>query len=186
MKKLQNINPFSDIDRLIDGLQKEDNRNIKIVRNFQWVMWVLVPIYIAIFFIDSDEGFVWFGRIGGLCYALAFASFALVFRKLYNEYKSVDYGVSTVEMLTQAVKRYNLFQRKLVLVIAPVLLVDAGMVLVSYHHTDATSVLNLILWVQALLIPSFAIGLTIGILIWRKRQKPLRDAALAMLKEINS
>ena len=186
MKKHQHINPFTDMDRFVAGLQKEDVRYSRLTRNFQWIMWVFAPLYAAIFLLNPDKGIVMTERIGGLCYALAFIIFALIFRKFNNEYKSVDYGVPVVEMLTLAAKRYNMFQRKLILIIAPILLVDAGMVLVLMNHSGMKSVNEVILLVQEILIPSLLIGVTIGVFIWRKRQKPLRDAALAMLKEIES
>jgi hypothetical protein len=186
MKKHQHINPFTDMDRFIGGLQKEDIRYSRLTRNFQWIMWVFVPLYAAIFLLNPDKEILLPERLGGLCYALAFIIFALIFRKFNNEYKSVDYGVPVVEMLTLAAKRYNMFQRKLILIIAPILLVDAGMVLVLMNHSGMKSVTEVILLVQEILIPSLLIGVTIGVFIWRKRQKPLRDAALAMLKEIES
>jgi len=186
MKKHQHINPFTDMDRFIGGLQKEDNRNLKMTRNFKWVMWVLVTLYAFVFLFNPDKEITLTQRIGGLCYVIAFAIFGLIFRKFNIEYKSVDYGVPVVEMLTLAAKRYNMFQRKLMLIIAPILLVDAGMVLVLMNHSGMKSITEVILLVQEILVPSLLIGLTIGVFIWRKRQKPLRDAAMAMLKEIES
>lgn len=186
MKKHQHINPFTDMDRFVAGLQKEDVRYSRLTRNFQWIMWIFAPLYAAIFLLNPDKEILLPERLGGLCYALAFTIFALIFRKFNIEYKSVDYGVPVVKMLTLAAKRYNMFQRKLILIIAPILLVDAGMVLVLMHHSGMKSVTEVILLVQEILLPSLLIGVTIGVLIWRKRQKPLRDAALAMLKEIES
>jgi hypothetical protein len=186
MKKHQNINPFTNMDLFAENLRKEDVRNSKMTRNFQWIMWIFAPLYASIFLLNPDKGIMMTERLGGLCYAAAFIIFALIFRKFNIEYRSVDYGVPVVEMLTLAAKRYNMFQRKLLLIIAPILLVDIGMVMVCINHFGSKTLLEVILWVQALLISSLIIGLTIGVLIWRKRQKPLRDAARAMLKEIES
>jgi len=186
MKKHQHINPFTDLDLFIGGLQKEDNRNLKMTRNFQWVMWALVLIYAIVFLIIPDKEMIWSKRLGGLFYVLAFALFALVFRKLNSDYRSLDYGVSTVEMLKKAIIRYRFLHRKLSLIIAPILLIDAAMVLVLYHPELEKNILQLIIQTQLLLFSSIGIGLIIGIFIWRKRQKPLRDAAKAMLKEIES
>ena len=186
MKKYKNINPFTDIDLLIGGLQKEDNRNLKMTRNFQWVMWAFVLLYALRFLIFPGNDINWTERLGGLFYVLAFASFALAFRKLYNGYRSVDYGVSTVEMLNQAIKRYKYLHRKLPMIIIPFLLIDAGEVLLTYDHDKSTSILTTIIHTQIILFLSIGIGMTIGTFIWRKRQKPLRDAAIALLKEIES
>jgi hypothetical protein len=186
MKKHQNINPLTDMELFVNKLHKEDIRYYKLTRNFQWIMWILVPLYAAYFLFNPDKEILLTERIGGICYALAFTLFALILRKFNMEYKSVDYGVPVVEMLTLAAKRFNLFQRKLSLIIAPVLMVDAGMVLISINHFGSKNVGEVILWVQFIMIPALLIGIIIGFIIWRNRQKPLRDAALAMLKEIES
>lgn len=186
MKKHQHINPFTDMDRFIGGLQKEDVRYSRLTRNFQWIMWVFAPLYAAIFLLNPDKEIVMTERFGGLCYAVAFVLFALIMRKFNFEYRSVDYGVPVVEMLTFAVKRYNMFQRKLLLIIAPILLVDTGMVLVLVNHRGSFTITQTIVFSQIFLFSFILIGVVAGYLIWRKRQKPLRDAALAMLKEIES
>jgi hypothetical protein len=186
MKKHQHINPFTDMDRFVESLQKEDVRYSKLTRNFQWIMWILVPLYAAFFLLNPDKEILMTERLGGFCYVLAFAIFALIFRKFNYEFTSVDYGVPVVEMLTFAAKRYNMFQRKLLLIIAPVLLIDAGMVLILANRFGAKSITEVIVWVQSVLLSSILIGAIIGYFIWLKRQKPLRDAALAMLKEIES
>ena len=128
MKKHQHINPFTDMDQFVGSLKKEDVRYSKMTRNFKWVMWVFAPLYAGMFLFNPYGGVDWTERVGGLCYALGFIFFALILRMYNNEFKSVDYGVSVVEMLMLAAKRYNIFQRKLLLIIAPILLVDAGMV----------------------------------------------------------
>jgi hypothetical protein len=186
MKRHQYINPLTDMDQFIGSLQKEDIRYSKLTRNFQWIMWILVPLYAAFFLLNPDKGIAMTERFGGFCYVLSFAIFALIFRKFNSEFTAVDYGVPVVEMLTLAAKRYNMFQRKLLLIIAPVLLIDAGMVLILVNRFGAKSITELIIWVQFILLSSILIGGLIGYFIWRKRQKPLRDAALAMLKEIQS
>jgi hypothetical protein len=87
-------------------------------------------------------------------------------------------------MLKEAAKRYKLFQRKTILATLPVLLIDVGMVLITFDPGQPGSLLRTILITQALLIPAMGIGLFIGTRIWRKRQKPLRDAALKMINEL--
>jgi small-conductance mechanosensitive channel len=186
MKKHQYINPFTDMDRFITSLQKEDVRYSRFSRNVQWIMWVFAPLYAGMFLLNPDMDTLWTQRIGGLCYVIAFVMFALILQKFNNEFKSVDYGVSVVEMLTSVAKRYRLLQLKLVVIIAPILLIDAGMVLILWNRFGTKNAIEVILWVQMILIPSLLVGISIGIIIWRKRQKPLRDAALAMLKELIS
>jgi len=112
MKKLKNINPFTDTEQFITGLKKEDTRNLRLTRRFQWIMWAFVLLYGTFFLIIPAKDIILTQRLGGLSDALAFAVFALVFRKLYLDYRSVDYGVSTVEMLKQTIIRYIFFTGK--------------------------------------------------------------------------
>ena len=186
MKKLKNINPFTDTEQFITGLKKEDTRNLRLTRRFQWIMWAFVLLYGTFFLIIPAKDIILTQRLGGLSDALAFAVFALVFRKLYLDYRSVDYGVSTVEMLKQTIIRYHIFHRKILLIIPPILLVDLGTVLLKYDPAKAENLSSIIVESQILLFSALGVGLIIGYFIWRKRQKPLRDAAKAMLKEIES
>lgn len=186
MKKHSNINPFTNIDQFIGDLQKEDSRNIKITLILQFIMWFFFLLYILIFFVIPDKTMTGYDRIGGLFYILAYAYIALTFIKLHNNYRSVDYGVSTVDMLKQAIKRYQYFHRKLPVIIVPFLLIDIGMVFRSYNPDALTSLLPHALKIQVLLLFAIGAGLIIGTVKWYKRQKPLRDAARTMLKEIES
>jgi hypothetical protein len=61
-----------------------------------------------------------------LFFSLGFLSFALLFKNLHKEHKAVDYGVSTLEMLRNAVGRYALWQTEAYLTIIPVLLCALG------------------------------------------------------------
>jgi Ca2+/Na+ antiporter len=177
------ITPLENMQAFTHKLQKEDNRNKRLTKSMQWVLWVLAIMYVAIF--NFDTHLTWHDRIGGIFYGIAFASFALIMRKLHKEYNTVDYGQPTNEMLKQAARRYKLFQKKLLWIIIPVIFMDVAMILVTYKHT-ANNIVKTILQTQALLLPALGSGLLIGILIWRKRQKPLRDKALTMLQELES
>jgi hypothetical protein len=184
MKKHQDNNPFTNLNGFVEGLKHEDKRNWRMTRNVKWLMWLLAPLYAALFLLNPSKDILLTERIGGLCYALGFVLFALILQKFNREFKSVDYGVPVIEMLTQVTKRYNLFWRKIRLIVFPVLLIDAGMVLVLLNRFGSKTTFEVIVWVQMVLIPSLAIGASIGLFIWYKRQKPLRDAALAMLDEL--
>ncbi|MDA3880994.1 MAG: hypothetical protein PF436_11445 [Prolixibacteraceae bacterium] len=175
---------FNNMDQFIGKLQKEDKRNLLLTRNVQWVMWALAVLYAVFFIIIPFDSNTVYEKIGWFLYVATFVSFGFVFNYLKKEYKRVDYGLPTLKMLENAAKRYKLFQRKLVLAITPILLIDAGMVLLTYKPENPETLLRTIIITQALIIPSVGIGLLIGIAIWRKRQKPLRDAALKMIEEL--
>lgn len=174
---------FQDMDQFTGKLQKEDQRNIRLTRTFQWIMWTLAVCYLVIFVISFRMDSV-YKQAGWSLYFLAMLLFGFIFNYLKREYQRVDYGVSTLTMLEAAAKRYKLFQRKVLLAITPVLIIDAGMVLLTFNPAEQGGLMRNFLHTQALLIPAFGIGLIIGICIWRKRQKPLRDAALEMIDEL--
>ena len=183
---MNNTSQYSDLDGMIRSMQREDMRNLRIARNFQIIMWFFVFLYFLMFLVNPDPYFSLLNRLGGFFYVLAFLLFALIFRQLHLEYKYVDYSLHVLEMLRQAVKRYSLFQRKVLMVIIPILLIDAGMVLLTYNPEHGEVLQERILWANSILIPALSIGMLIGYTIWRKRQKPLRDSALSMLHDFES
>lgn len=124
------------------------------------------------------------GQLGFLFFSLGFVGFALLFRSLHQEYKSVDYGVSTVEMLTKAADRYRLWHRKTYLTIIPVIMVCfATSFSFQYIIPNPDQLTRLVIAFTGYLVFNIC-ALFAGYLIWRKRQKPLHDKALALLAEI--
>lgn len=182
-KTIQQNNPL-DMSEFVGKLQNEDRRNMSLSRNMQWGMWILSIFYTVFFIVFPFHENTIYKTIGWALYVLTFLSFGFIFNYLKREYRRVDYGLPTLVMLKEAAKRYKLFQRKTILATMPVLLIDVGMVLIIFEPGQPGSLMRTILITQALLIPSISIGLFIGVIIWRKRQKPLRDAALKMINEL--
>jgi len=170
----------------MDRLKSEDQRNVKISRNFQWLMWILVPLYLWIFILSPDADMKLIDRVGGACYVAAFIIFALIFRNMNKKYKTIDYSLPTVEMLKKAAERYKLFYGKSKYVVFPVLLIGVGVTLFFYNRLVEYTPVNRILIVMGPYLVAMAISVSIGILIWWKRQKPLREQALALIREIES
>ena len=54
MKTIMNTNikdknkHLLDINGLIPGLQKEDRRNVRVMRGLQWLMWIMIPVYFGL------------------------------------------------------------------------------------------------------------------------------------------
>ena len=184
--KIENLNQHDlDLSGLISRLKGEDNRNSRLTNWFQWIMFILALLYFAIFVIDfSEEG--WQESRGMLFFAMSFFGFAISFRMSNRQLRSVDYGIPTVEMLTKTVKRYQFWQRKSVLSLLLVVLVNIGISLLSYFHLlpFSSDAVARILITSAVFIPLIAGSVTIGYFIWSYRQKPIRDKALALLNEI--
>lgn len=177
---------YTNIEQLIGGLKHEDARNLRISKIFQGVMAVMTPLYFIFFLIIFLEEEKLLKSLGFLFFSLGFLVFALIFRKLYKEYKSIDYGVPTIEMLSKAAQRYKFWQRKTRLVLIPAILVSIG---VGFSLQDAIPLPD-IRQRFLVIVTGYAITLFIAFMVgywkWRVRQKPLRDKALALLKEFEA
>lgn len=185
MKNKINKKPTIDLNTLISKMTSEDKRNVRIMRNFQVLMWIMAPLYLIIFNIGTGNEITTFFRLGGVCFALAFLTLALILRNFYRTYKSVDYGVPTTEMLKKAVDRYQFKIKKIPLIILPIVLIDLGISAISLSSFES-AFHNRIVYFQLIYWGLMSTSIFIGYLIWRKKQKPLRDAALAMLKEMEA
>jgi Ca2+/Na+ antiporter len=184
MNSSNSANIFVDIDALVFGLEKEDDRNLKMTRNFRWFLVVMAVLYTLLMVVNPDPELKMHHRISGLCYVAAFTLFTVVFAKYNNEFRNVDYSLTSVEMLQQAAKRYKFLSWRYVWMLPSLLLIDAGISVTFFHRWISVEPLNRVLLVQAVFIPLMAISAFIGYLIWRKRQKPLHDSALTLLQEL--
>lgn len=184
METNQNNKTNFDLDQLVKGLEKEDSRNLKMTNNFIIVMWVLAPLYFFLaivgWIIDNPS----IDQLGFIFFSLGFLAFGFLFKSLQMDYKSVDYGISTLEMLRNAAKRYKLWQPKTWLTIIPVALIGVGASLTIQKGIPNTDLTMRLLIVFTVYILVMIVAFFIGYLIWRSRQKPLRDKALQLLTEI--
>lgn len=178
--------PSVNLDKLIGNLKKEDALNLKIILSVQWLMWLVAVLYLAMVIFIFDFSKPWYKPAGGLMVMLALVIFAVYFRNRYRAFRLIDYGLPTTQVLAKAVKRYQAFQWSALIILIPLLLEDIGICFFTYDlsgHSDPLA--HFIKW-QVIFIVLLAIGVLIGYIIWRIRQKPLRDRALALLKEIES
>lgn len=174
-----------ELEQLVKGLKKEDARYLALTNSFKWIMWVLAPVYFLIFLIGTIVDHPEIDKIGFLFFSLGFLIFALLFKSLHKEYKSVDYGVSTFEMLRKAAKRYELWQAKTYLTLVPILLCAIGFSFSAQKGFPFADLPVRILVAFGSILFILSCSFIVGYFIWRKRQKPLRDKALAILKEIS-
>ena len=184
MKTEQQYQQEFDMEQFVKGLKKEDTRYLALTNTFKWIMFVLAPFYFLIFVLGMIIDHPEIDKFGFLFFSLGFLAFALLFKSLYNEYKSIDYGVSTIHMLRDASKRYELWQTKTYLTIIPALLCAMGFSF-SAQKGFPFEDLTMRIFVGFVSILFFlCCGGFVGYLIWRKRQKPLRDKALELIREM--
>ncbi|MFZ5941479.1 MAG: hypothetical protein ACOYXB_12980 [Bacteroidota bacterium] len=174
-----------DMDTLIKGLQNEDTRNQKMTRNFKWFLTVMVVVYTLLMVVNPDRELEWHHRLTGFCYVAAFALFALLFRKYNKEYSQVDYSVSSCELFKAAAERYKFKMSRLLSVLPSILLIDAGLTISFLFRRESFNRVEDIFWIQLVYFSVMGLAFFAGYLIWRIREKPLRDGALKILKDLN-
>ena len=184
LKNNIDTNNFNDMNALLTSFKKEDTRNARKMKSFKWLFLIMIIFYTALIVVNPDPSLAMSDRISGLCYVSAFVIFALLFKKYHSDFLRIDYSVSSSEMLEQAAKRYDLTFSRYLFILPSILLIDAGLVISEISRWTAVELLDRILYVQAFYIPLMVISAFTGYLIWRRKQKPLRDAALKLLEEL--
>jgi hypothetical protein len=179
----QNIQEI-DLGQLVMDLKREDTRYLSLTGSFRWIMWGFAILYFLKFIggiiLDRPD----IERFGFLFFSFGFLSFALLFKSLHKEYKSVDYGVSTMEMLRKATVRYAFWQTKTYLTIIPMIFSAIGFSFTSQRGFPFEDQSMRVLVAFASIMLLLSCSALIGYYVWRKRQKPLRDKALAILEEM--
>lgn len=171
------INNDINITEFTAKLKNADDKYANLSKRFQIIYGILVPIYMLMIVAHIIDGSPWEDIVGSACYMFAMLIFALMFRYYHKQYRYVDYSQPTLMMLKKAAYRYKPFQFKLVWLILAMVFVDVALVLNTSLGFD-------FMWIQIFFIGSMIIAITIGLLIWRVKYKPLRDAALSLILEI--
>jgi len=178
--------PSVNLDKLIGNLKKEDALSLKFSLSIQWLMWPTAILYLVMVIFIFDFSEPWYKPTGGLMVMLSLVIFAFYFRNRFRAFKMIDYGLPTTEVLAKAVKRYQAFQWPTLFLLIPLILEDIGLCFFSLDFSGHSDTLAHVIKWQVIFFVSLAIGFLIGYIVWWIRQKPLRDRALALIKEIES
>jgi hypothetical protein len=172
-----------DLETLISGLKTEDARNLKLMLNMQRLIWAVAAIYILLSIFNLFLQVPWYKSFGAFIVLFVFIGYGLRSRIYRKKMESIDYGIPTIEMLAKAAHQYRLqtLRGNVVLEITLLLLVDIGICLMLHGNPIFS-----FLFIQGFFVFVIASSFLVGYLIWRKRQKPLRDHAMALLKEFES
>lgn len=177
MKTNNEIIENNGLDQLIGKLKKEDTTYAAIIKAIQIMYWIFIPVFTVLTAWEYFDGKNLNELIGGVCYIAAYLIIALFFRKYYKEYKYVDYSLPTIQMLKKAVWRYQVFQKKTIWIYIGLIFMDFGLL---FDWMDKFP-----WWVsQTFYLGLILLGLIIGIVIWYRKYKPLRDEALRLIWEI--
>jgi uncharacterized membrane protein YadS len=175
----------NNLETLISSLKTEDARYLKKMNQTQQLLWGVSAVYVILIALKFIMSTPWYEKLGGFLTLMALVVLALMFRNYYKEYKSIDYGIPTIEMLKKAAIRYS-FQLRGLYIVVPLILEGIGINLLMYDAFTMFDPIPRILIFQFGYFIMLLIAFIVGHTIWRKRQKPLRDHALALLKEIES
>jgi hypothetical protein len=183
METNHNNQSVNDLETLMFNLQTEDERNLKMVHKMQNTMWVMVALYILLFIQFFYLKAPWYKSFGAFLTMLAFIVYGLRYRNHFKKMKSVDYGLPTTEMLVNAAHRYRfqIFRGDAISELIPLILIDLGLCFMLYSNPIFG-----VMFIQGFFVLTFVVLIPFGYLKWKKHHKPLRDHALALLKEIES
>lgn len=165
-------------------LKKEDERNLQLSKAFFWIYLGFIGLYSILIVVSMFYHRGFYRLFSEIFFILTFVSFIFIFRYNLKIFKNIDYSLPLAEMLKGVVKRYQLRLNYLSVLLAPILLLDAGLTLTFYEDLLPVSPLDRVLMVQVFYVPVMLFSTLIGVLIWRRNQKPLRDRAIELLKEL--
>jgi len=174
-----NHNSSNNLSNLITDLKKKDNNYSNVCKRMKYVYWAISLLYLVIITREVFDKEPITDIISAVCFLGGMLSFAWLFNKYQNEYKSVDYSLPTLFMLKKALNRYQPFTLRTVWVIPGVLLVGAGLSLKSSSFGDVW-ITQLCFW-GLMLVSTF-----VGWVVWYYKYKPLRDHTQALISEIES
>jgi len=167
------------LGRLVSKLKKEDTNYSRILKSVQIVYGLLIPVMIVLTIRDYMDSKIMAELISGICFVMGLFMIVIGFRKLYKEYKYVDYSLPVLQMLKKAIKRYTPFQKGTSGVYIGVLLIDVGL---TVERMDSKTIWE----TQIFFLGAVGIGAVIGLIWWYFQYKPLQDEAKRLLREIES
>lgn len=185
------INNFStqsdkqiDMESFTHKLKREDEYNLRVSKTFLWIFIGFICLYLVTMVINiiADKGL--YRMFSQIFFILSFIAYIIIYRKNIKRFKEIDYSLPIAEMLKGVVMRYQIKVKLFLVLLIPIFLMDGGLTLTFYEDLGSMSPLNKILIIQVFYIPIMVISALIGILIWRNKQKPLKDKALELLKEL--
>jgi len=166
----------TNLSEFTENMKNTDSRYAQIVKGVQLVYYIIIPVYFILMLIQLFTHSSLFEVGGTLCILVSMLIFALLLRNYYKEYNYVDYAQPTLIMLKNAATRYKPFRRKSLWVLLAILFLGAGLV---FNNIDFDIVIVISVYGGVMLVSTMA-----GLLWWYVRYKPLRDAALQLIAEI--
>ena len=172
-----NNNNNLDFEQLLGKLKKEDTNYSSLSKALLIIYLIMIPLYIVITALEYFETKDVFQIVGGACFVISFSVFAIFFRIYYKEYKYVDYSLPTIQMLKKAAYRYKPFQLRTLWILPALVLMDLGL-----YFTSSFDIIGIKAHLYFIVL--MLLSICVGIVFWWVKYKPLRDNALALIKEL--
>ncbi|MFW5663871.1 MAG: hypothetical protein ACOCYD_02420 [bacterium] len=183
---MENINQKSaEMESFVSRLKKQDDYNLRLGKVLKRFYIIMVVFFVLLMVVNPFSDFDPYHRINGVLFALAFSWFAFLFEKLQKDFRHVNYGLPTREMMQKVVKRYRITAGNYLMLFPPLVLVDIALSLSAYHHGDAANPWMNVWMVQLMFGLVISVAVFAGYQVWRIKQKPLIDYAREMLKELD-
>ncbi|NTW24121.1 MAG: hypothetical protein HGA37_05430 [Lentimicrobium sp.] len=184
--EMMNGNQTIDVNSLIDRMQKEDNRNKRMIRSVYYLYIFCTVFYALLFIINPDPDLTIYDRLGGLFYVLAFLTGAFFFRREYRGLKNADYTLPLKQLLEMNVVRYRFLSWKWIIILLILLLIDAG-ISISFLNPGRLmqfSILEKLVIIHGVYWSILVASGIVGYVLWKKRTYPIWRDSKSLLNEL--
>ncbi|TVQ16435.1 MAG: hypothetical protein EA361_04195 [Bacteroidetes bacterium] len=181
----KNTQKPKEMEDFVSQLKKQDDYNLQLGKVLKRFYIIMIVIYILLMVINPFADLSVLHRVIGLLFVFAFSWFAMLFSRYQKDFRDVDYGLPTLQMLENVVKRYRLSLKTFLQIIPPVVLVAIALSLTVYQSSSAANAPYRVLMVQLVFFLIALVAGYAGYEVWKVKHKPLVDHAREMLKELN-
>lgn len=175
-----------DIDDFITRTKAEDRKNSKNIRSVYFLYLLMSVIYTLLFVANPDPDLTRNDRLAGLCYAAAFVTGTLIFRRESRSLRKLDYTVPLLELVRSIEARYRFFSYKWWYLLFIVAMIGAGLHF-SFLNTERLKMLqekDKLIIVQAVYWGILTVAASIGYFRWKKRSYPVWKDSKALIGEL--
>ncbi len=165
------------LGQLVSRLKKEDAGYARKVRRIliYWGIYFLIRSFLVI--PDSVENKNIYELISELIYVFSFLIIVLSYIRICKIHKNVNYSLPTILMLKEVVERYHPFSILTIWNVIAVIMVDVAFTLGEIDHFS-------ILKSQLIFSGLVLVVATVSLIYWHIKYKPISNAALKLIKEI--
>ena len=173
-------------ENIFSKLQKEDNRNKKIMKVFFYIYIIMVIVYAALFIFNPDPKILVSVRVSGIFYVLSFSIFIWLFQNEYKIIKKVDYARPLLEVMKSAEKRYRFVNYTWYPLFVALILLDCAITIAftnrwkNWHDSIAFKIFI----IQSVYWFIMILSVYLGYIYWKVRSRTIWLGAKEIIKEL--